>query len=254
MALLETKVLQVRNDQEAITNMSNIMGSFGWTVLSVQVTHSQNTKTYSSAWDQLGGNRSQTVETTTINYATMTLQRDKHMPNYAEIVRLENEYEQCEARVQQADQAVAAAKGAEEKKARRWMIILVILGIFGSLFAWIIQALLESVIGRAGMNVLEWVLVVVLGAILVYSVLRIILDGVSYVFKRFLNKPLAGLDKFLAKAPRSVWSYLYGKPAANKKPAKKLVSEQLQEEADASNEPNLRRMAELRQQAESLLA
>ena len=81
MSLLETKVLQVENDQEAITNMSNVMGSFGWTVLSVQVTHSQNSKDL--------GDR---VQTTTINYATMTLQRDKHMPNYAEIVRLEDEY------------------------------------------------------------------------------------------------------------------------------------------------------------------
>jgi hypothetical protein len=92
MAIIETKVMRVENSDTKITEISNDLACFGWTVTNVQVTHSQNSKTYSSAWDQLGGNQSQTVETTTINYATMSLQRDKTMQNYAQIKELENEY------------------------------------------------------------------------------------------------------------------------------------------------------------------
>ena len=92
MAIFETKAIQVKNDSDTINRTNDEWGCFGWNVLSIQVTHSQNTKTYSSAWDQLGGNESQTVETTTINYATITYQRDKNIPNYKKIVELEKSY------------------------------------------------------------------------------------------------------------------------------------------------------------------
>lgn len=93
MAVLETKIMQVKNDEYAINNINNSMACFGWSVLNVQITHSQNTKTYSSAWDQIGGNQSQTVETTTINYATITYQRSKGLTNYRKLVELESEFE-----------------------------------------------------------------------------------------------------------------------------------------------------------------
>lgn len=65
---------------------------FGWTVLSVQITHSQDTKTYTSGLlDYYSGDK--TVETTTINYATITYQRDKAMPNYTRIAALQEEAE-----------------------------------------------------------------------------------------------------------------------------------------------------------------
>ena len=99
MAMLETKSIQVKNDSDVINRTNNEWGHFGWNVLSVQVTHSQNTKTYSSAWDQLGGNESQTVETTTINYATITYQRDKGIPNYKKIVELEKQYQAITAEI-----------------------------------------------------------------------------------------------------------------------------------------------------------
>lgn len=93
--MIETKVLRVENDEDVINETSHDRGCFGWTMTNVQVTHSENTKTYSSAWDQIGGNRSQTVETTVVDYATVTLQRDTAMPHYAELKALEKEYEEC---------------------------------------------------------------------------------------------------------------------------------------------------------------
>lgn len=107
MATLETKIMQVKNDEYVINNINNAMASFGWTVLSVQITHSQNTKTYSSAWDQIGGNQSQTVETTTINYATITYQRSKGLTNYREIVKLEQEFEQVMQQLEAAKEKLA---------------------------------------------------------------------------------------------------------------------------------------------------
>lgn len=95
MAILETKIIQVENDPATINRSNELWGQFGWNVQNVQITHSQNTKTYSSAWDQLGGNTSQTVETTTINYATITYQRDKGMPNYAQIAELERQFNEA---------------------------------------------------------------------------------------------------------------------------------------------------------------
>lgn len=96
---IETKVMQIENRESVINKTNEAMACFGWNVMNVQITHSQNTKTYSSAWDQIGGNQSQTVETTTINYATVTYQRDKAMTHYAEIVELEERYNELEAQI-----------------------------------------------------------------------------------------------------------------------------------------------------------
>ena len=91
--MIETKVLRVENTESSINSVGRTRGCFGWTVTNVQVTHSENTKTYSSAWDQIGGNQTQTVETNIVDYATITLQRDTAMANYMKIVDLEEEYE-----------------------------------------------------------------------------------------------------------------------------------------------------------------
>lgn len=94
MAVFEMKIMQVKNDEYVINNINNAMACFGWAVLSVQITHSRNTQTYSSAWNQIGGNQLRTVETATINYATITYQRSKGLTNYQKIVELEREFEQ----------------------------------------------------------------------------------------------------------------------------------------------------------------
>ena len=88
--MLETKIVQVDNNPATINQCNEEWGSFGWNVLSVQVTHSQDSRTYSKGMDYYTGDK--TVETTTINYATITYQRDKEMPNYTRIAELENRY------------------------------------------------------------------------------------------------------------------------------------------------------------------
>ncbi len=95
MAIMETKIVQVRNDPQTINETNEAWGRFGWSVLSVQVTHSQDTKTYSGIFDTPGN---YTVETTTINYATITYQRDKEMKDYTRIIELESEYWQLLSR------------------------------------------------------------------------------------------------------------------------------------------------------------
>ena len=90
MAVTETKIIQVDNEPEVINQSNELWGSFGWNVLNVQVTHSQDTKTYTKGLDYYTGDK--TVETTTINYATITYQRDKGIPNYRQIAALEKEY------------------------------------------------------------------------------------------------------------------------------------------------------------------
>ncbi len=93
MALMETKIVQVDNTPERINGMNEAFALFGWNVLSIQVTHSQDTRTYTKGFlDAYTGDK--TVETTTINYATITYQRDKHMKNYAELCELEKEYDE----------------------------------------------------------------------------------------------------------------------------------------------------------------
>ncbi len=90
--MMETRIVQVANNPEAINRSNDVWGIFGWNVLSVQITHSQNTKTYTKGlMDYYSGDK--TVETTTINYATITYQRDKDMPNYTRIAALQAEAE-----------------------------------------------------------------------------------------------------------------------------------------------------------------
>jgi len=90
MALTETMVIQAANEPMTINNMNNEWGSFGWSVLNIQVTHSQDSRTYTKGLDYLTGDL--TVETTTINYATITYQRDRKFPNRDQIVEYEREY------------------------------------------------------------------------------------------------------------------------------------------------------------------
>ena len=60
------------------------------------ITHSQDTRTYTKDFaDYYTG--SKTVETTTINYATVTLQRNKGIPYYQNLVALQKEYEELDA-------------------------------------------------------------------------------------------------------------------------------------------------------------
>lgn len=90
MAIMETKIIQVKNDPEIINEFNETWGHFGWSTLSVQITHSQNTKTYTEPLNY--GTGIDTVETTTINYATITYQRDKAMAGYSRLTELEKEY------------------------------------------------------------------------------------------------------------------------------------------------------------------
>ena len=100
MSVMETRIVQVKNDPAVINRSNEAWGQWGWSVLSIQVTHSQNTKTYQDGLQY--GSSEVTVETTTINYATITYQRDKAMPNYIQIAQLQNEYETVEERVEES--------------------------------------------------------------------------------------------------------------------------------------------------------
>lgn len=92
MAIIETKIIQIDNSPSTINDANEEWGHFGWVVQNVQVTHSQDTRTYTKGLDYYTGDK--TVETTTINYATITYQRDKQMPNYSKLVQLEAAYSQ----------------------------------------------------------------------------------------------------------------------------------------------------------------
>ena len=91
MAITETKMIQVPNNESVVNESNERWGCFGWNVLSVQVTHSQDSKTVTQGLDYYTGDS--TVITTTIEYVTITYQRDKGMKNYAQIVALEKEYD-----------------------------------------------------------------------------------------------------------------------------------------------------------------
>ena len=106
MALMETKIIQVTNDPGVINSANNEWASFGWSVLSIQITHSQDTKTYSRGLDYFTGDS--TVETTTINYASITYQRDKKMENYQQIAQLEREYQALIAEMDEKTDAIIA--------------------------------------------------------------------------------------------------------------------------------------------------
>lgn len=97
MGVMETKIIQVDNDPRMINAANEAWARWGWSVLNIQVTHSQNTREYQD-WAQYGSNEV-TVETTTINYATITYQRDKGMPCYDSISELEREYDLVDDRV-----------------------------------------------------------------------------------------------------------------------------------------------------------
>lgn len=99
MALMETKIIQIENSPYTLNRYNEIMGWFGWNVLNVQITHSQNTETYSSMLHYLAEDGIQTVKTTTINYATVTYQRDKGMANYYRIKEIEEEYQSVVQRI-----------------------------------------------------------------------------------------------------------------------------------------------------------
>lgn len=90
MAIMETKIIQVKNDPAIINDFNETWGHFGWSTLSVQITHSQNTRTYTDPLNY--GTGIDTVETTTINYATITYQRDKSMEGYRRLVELEQDF------------------------------------------------------------------------------------------------------------------------------------------------------------------
>ena len=92
MAVMETKIIQVANDPDVINSVNEVWGAFGWNVLGVQITNTQNTKTYTKdLLDYVSGFN--TVETTTINYATITYQRDTKTEHYSKLVGLQNEME-----------------------------------------------------------------------------------------------------------------------------------------------------------------
>lgn len=89
---IETKIMRVENSESIINETNRLMGYFGWDTSNVQITNSQSSRTYSSAWDQIGGNQTQTVETTVINYATVTYQRDKNIAHRDQLCELEDEF------------------------------------------------------------------------------------------------------------------------------------------------------------------
>lgn len=93
---IETKIIQIDNDPSVINAVSDLWGMFGWNVSNVQITHSQDSRTYTKGFsDYYLGMR--TVETTTINYATLTMQRDKGIANYQQIAELQEEYDNLTA-------------------------------------------------------------------------------------------------------------------------------------------------------------
>ena len=112
MALMETMIVQVANDPTTINSMNNELGSFGWSVLSIQVTHSQDSRTYTRGLDYLTGDL--TTETTTINYATITYQRDRKMDNYAKLVELERSYNELREELEKKVTEVAYDDAANQ--------------------------------------------------------------------------------------------------------------------------------------------
>lgn len=132
--MTETKVMQVRNDVDDINECNEMMGKFGWKVLSVQVTHSQNTKTYTGVYDYGTGN--QTVETTTINYATITYQRDRDMRNYAQIAALEQEYDLVATEIHNMKE-----KMVEERQVN-WLFVIFLISVWPIGVAYVVYKIL----------------------------------------------------------------------------------------------------------------
>ena len=127
MASLETKIIQVENSPNVINQANAEWGSFGWNVQNVQITHSQDTRTYTkTAWDVYSGDK--TVETTTINYATITYQRDRGMENYQAVSQLEYEYNSA---LEQMESIITNAPDASINWfIAIWLLCLFPIGIF----------------------------------------------------------------------------------------------------------------------------
>lgn len=117
MSLMETKIVQVPNETDAINAMNEEWGSFGWIVQNVQITHSQDSKTY---FEGYGDTVIQNVETTTINYATITYQRDRKMEHYDQLRQLEAQYTACAAEIS----AIKASQPADTSWIRTLMLII----------------------------------------------------------------------------------------------------------------------------------
>ena len=105
MAITETRVVQVPNDPRVINTSNEAWRRWGWTVLGVQVTNSQDSHISggsfsSSTHDGItSGLGTIEIETTVINYATITYQRDTGMENYEQIAALQRDYENSDARM-----------------------------------------------------------------------------------------------------------------------------------------------------------
>lgn len=130
MAMMETKVVQVQNDPEILNQANEVWGSFGWNVMSVQVTHTQNTKTYTKGMmDYYSGDK--TVETTTINYATVTYQRDKEMQGYREVVALEQAFNAEMQKLSEISSAQENTPTLGKKVATFFILYVVIIALAG---------------------------------------------------------------------------------------------------------------------------
>ncbi len=95
----ETYVVQVKNNEQIINSTNDLYSHFGWNVLNIQITESQNSSFKQTLSDVVFGMA--TNVTTTINYATITYQRDKKMLNYDKIKDFENQYKTIDNLIQQ---------------------------------------------------------------------------------------------------------------------------------------------------------
>ena len=146
MAITETRVVQVPNDPEVINASNEAWRRWGWTVLNVQVTHSQDSKVTGGTtyYGEAYGVTINNVETTTINYVTITYQRDTGMTNYAQIAELQKEYDLVEITVKvELDKRIVEVEtmGKELDEKPRPVIVTAILTVIG-LWFWIIPGVI----------------------------------------------------------------------------------------------------------------
>lgn len=95
---LETKFVQVPNNPKTINAINNLAAVWGWTVQSIQVTDSKvSYEGDSYGWvSSYGAHVTREIITEHTNYASITYQRDMDSPKYAELSRLEAEYNECD--------------------------------------------------------------------------------------------------------------------------------------------------------------
>ena len=191
MGIMETKTIQVRNDPREINAANEAFGRWGWSVLNVQITHTQNTKEYQE-WYQYGSN-AVTVETTTINYATITYQRDKGMKCYDRILELEQEFNVVALRIRGM---FAAQREELEKKKKEipkvsqlnWPVIfgLLMSGLFLGTFLYMLLS-----------GEFENVAFVATDALIIGAVILVFLGCLNHVFKSMShqNRELASQNK-----------------------------------------------------------